>query len=418
MKKILNSILISFIFLCLAACKKESSSPKLATLITTDVYSFGTYVAYTGGEVLSDGGEVVSSKGVVWSTSPNPTIVLNTKTNDGSGVGSFGSELTGLNPNVTYYVRAYATNKGGIAYGNEVSFKTLGIGTTVAGGNDMGSAANQLKNPVGLFVDAAGAIFVADGGNNRIQKWAPGATTGTTVAGSLTGIPNVLIDPLSPRAVYVHNNGDIYVLDYARVLKYTANSSTPVTVAGKNTGQGSSASELREPRGMYIDANGTIYIADTGNNRIQKWTPGASVGITVAGTGNSGTSASEFRMPNDVYVAADGAIYIADTGNNRIQKWLAGATSGTTVIQDNDNNFYGPMGVYGDSSGNLYITLNGPPSVVRKWTASTNKLSVVAGYQSGNTADKFNNPKGIFPDSNGNWYIVDAGNNRVQKWRF
>ena len=170
---------------------------------------------------------------------------------------------------------------------------------------------------------------------------------------------------------------------------------------------------------MYIDANGNIYIADTGNHRVQKWTPGATSGITVAGTGISGNSSSALSMPNDVYVAADGAIYIADTGNNRIQKWLPGATSGTTVIRNNDNDFRGPMGIYGDSSGNLYITLaTRSPDVVKKWTAATDKLSLVAGYQTGNTVDRFNFPSDIFPDANGNWYIVDSGNNRIQKWRF
>jgi len=420
MKNILSTQLLVLLILSLISCKKESSEPKLASITTGEVYSFGSYVAFTNGEVLSDAGEVITAKGVVWSMSTNPTILLSTKTSDGEGIGGFGSELTGLNPNTTYYVRAYATNKAGTAYGNEVTFKTLGIGTTVAGGNDSGIAANQLKNPIGAFVDASGNVFIADYGNHRIQKWAPGATSGTTVVGSLTGIANPNTDPLSPRAVYVTTNGDIYVLDYARVLKWTANSSSPTTVAGKNTGQGSYGTELRDPRGMYIDANGNIYIADTGNHRVQKWTPGATSGITVAGTGISGTSSSELRMPNDVYVAADGAIYIADTGNDRIQKWLPGATSGTTVIQNNnaDNNFRGPMGIYGDPSGNLYVTLVGPPDVVKKWTASTDKLSLVAGYQTGNTADRFRFPSDIFPDANGNWYIVDTMNNRIQKWRF
>ena len=60
---------------------------------------------------------------------------------------------------------------------------TATIGTTVAGGNGNGSAANQLYSPIGIFVDASGNTFVADFLNHRIQKWAPGASTGTTVAG-------------------------------------------------------------------------------------------------------------------------------------------------------------------------------------------------------------------------------------------
>lgn len=60
----------------------------------------------------------------MWSTTQNPTIDLTTKTNDGSGTGSFTSTITELTANTTYYVRAYATNSVGTAYGNEVSFPT------------------------------------------------------------------------------------------------------------------------------------------------------------------------------------------------------------------------------------------------------------------------------------------------------
>ena len=54
----------------------------------------------------------------------------------------------------------------------------------VAGGNGQGSQnLNQLWNPMGFFIDTAGNIYIADSRNNRIQKWAPGATEGVTVAG-------------------------------------------------------------------------------------------------------------------------------------------------------------------------------------------------------------------------------------------
>ena len=56
-------------------------------------------------------------------------------------------------------------------------------GIVVAGGNGAGTNANQLLGPIGVFVDAAGNIYVADAGDFRVQKWAPGASSGTTVAG-------------------------------------------------------------------------------------------------------------------------------------------------------------------------------------------------------------------------------------------
>ncbi|MEI7727887.1 MAG: FISUMP domain-containing protein, partial [Bacteroidota bacterium] len=77
-----------------------------------------------GGEVTSDGGAIVTARGVCWSISPNPTTA-DSHTSDGSGTGTFVSNLTGLTPNTPYYVRAFATNSGGTAYGNEVQFSTL-----------------------------------------------------------------------------------------------------------------------------------------------------------------------------------------------------------------------------------------------------------------------------------------------------
>lgn len=80
----------------------------------------------TGGTITSDGGYPITARGIVWSTSPNPTIALSTKTIDGSGIGTFVSVATGLitNPVTTYYIRAYATNSNGTFYGGEMTIST------------------------------------------------------------------------------------------------------------------------------------------------------------------------------------------------------------------------------------------------------------------------------------------------------
>ena len=97
---------------------------ELAVVITLSVTDITETSAVAGGEVISDGGAEVTSRGVCWSVDSNPTIE-NDKTIDGEGVGSFQSVLSGLSPNTIYYVRAYATNSKGTAYGEEVTFKTL-----------------------------------------------------------------------------------------------------------------------------------------------------------------------------------------------------------------------------------------------------------------------------------------------------
>lgn len=100
-----------------------AGSAVLPTLSTTNITGITTSIALSGGNISSDGGASVTARGVCWSTTANP-IVSSNHTTDGSGTGTFSSSLNGLNPSTTYFVRAYATNSVGTAYGNELSFTT------------------------------------------------------------------------------------------------------------------------------------------------------------------------------------------------------------------------------------------------------------------------------------------------------
>ena len=95
--------------------------PDVTTKAVTEITQTS---AVSGGEVISDGGDEVIARGLCWSTSQNPTIDDN-YTNDGVGTGIFTTNLSDLAPNTTYYLRAYATNSEGTAYGEELSFNTL-----------------------------------------------------------------------------------------------------------------------------------------------------------------------------------------------------------------------------------------------------------------------------------------------------
>ena len=96
----------------------------LPTVVTTAASSVTSSGFSTGGDVTNDGGASITARGVVWSTSESPTVSLPTKTDNGSGTGAFTSSLTGLQPNTVYYVRAYATNSKGTAYGEQITVRT------------------------------------------------------------------------------------------------------------------------------------------------------------------------------------------------------------------------------------------------------------------------------------------------------
>jgi len=122
MKKILFISLSALIFLSCSDDECDNSTAPVLT--TTNASNITSNSISTGGVITSDGGANITAKGVVWSTTQNPTITLNTKTIDGTGMGTFVSLISGLLPNTTYYVRAYATNSVSTSYGNEITFTT------------------------------------------------------------------------------------------------------------------------------------------------------------------------------------------------------------------------------------------------------------------------------------------------------
>ncbi|MCE1198639.1 MAG: hypothetical protein LWW85_06685, partial [Marinilabiliales bacterium] len=95
----------------------------LPTLETTDLSMVTGNSAICGGNITQDGGGTITARGVCWSTNQNPTLA-DAKTVDGSGKGAFYSQLSGMKLGTVYYVRAYATNSQGTAYGNQLSFQT------------------------------------------------------------------------------------------------------------------------------------------------------------------------------------------------------------------------------------------------------------------------------------------------------
>ena len=108
----------------------------LPTITTSSPSSVGVDTVVISGDISNDGGSSIVLRGVCYSTTPNPNMG-NSRTEDGSGIGSFNTILRGLNPSTTYYAKSYAKNSNGVvAYGNEVSFTTssITIGSNYAGG--------------------------------------------------------------------------------------------------------------------------------------------------------------------------------------------------------------------------------------------------------------------------------------------
>lgn len=103
------------------------SPPTITTALVTGITASS---AISGGDVTSQGSAPVTVRGVVWGTGDLPSIENHLGiTYNGSGTGSFTSNLSSLNPGTTHFLRAYATNSAGTSYGNQLIFTTLSVHT-------------------------------------------------------------------------------------------------------------------------------------------------------------------------------------------------------------------------------------------------------------------------------------------------
>jgi uncharacterized protein (TIGR02145 family) len=146
----------------------------LATITTLPIGNTTSSSASSGGSISATGGSSVTQRGVCWSTSQNPTTA-NSSTNNGNGTGSFTSNLTGLTANTTYYVRAYAINSAGTAYGNQLSF------TTTYGGCGSITSVTDIDGNVYPVVEIGNQCWTKE--NLKTSKFADGS-----------GIPNITDD--------------------------------------------------------------------------------------------------------------------------------------------------------------------------------------------------------------------------------
>ncbi len=185
----------------------------LATLTTKPVTEITTSTASSGGDIIANGGAAVTAKGICWSTAVNPTVAGSHTTN-GNGNAGFVSNMTGLNENTTYYVRAYATSSAGTAYGNQVSFTTVATTAPVV--------TTAVLGTITATTAVSGGNVTSDGGSPVTQRgvvWgtAPNPTTaGTrTTNGTGTGVFVSNITGLTNGTVY-------YVRAYATNSKGTS----------------------------------------------------------------------------------------------------------------------------------------------------------------------------------------------------
>lgn len=322
---------------------------------------------------------------------------------------------------------------------------TLAGAAGVTGSTDGPGSAARFWEPRGLVLDAAGNVLVADTRNNTIRKITPAGVV-STLAG-LAGSGGAADGPgnsarfFFPIGLCLDGAGNILVADEGNdAIRNVSASGSVSTYAGLLGAWGGldglgSAALFYYPRGLAMDSAGNAYLADTYNHAIRKITPAGQV-TTFAGTlGQNGEAdgpggAARFAYPHSVAVDRSGNVYVADDGNHTIRKITpSGATStlagmpGQSGVVDGLGSaarLYYPRGIAVDDSGNVYVS-DYWNHTIRKVTAA-GMVSTFAGStgQIGSadglgTAARFKYPYGLTVDAAGNVYVVDSNNHTLRK---
>ena len=331
------------------------------------------------------------------------------------------------------------------AVASAATVATLAGEARLKGSADGPALAARFARPMGLAVDARGTVYVADADNMTVRAIAPLVGGVTTLAGAAgrkgyADGPGAQARFHHPVGLAVDAAGTVYVAD---ADNHTIRKITPdgvvTTLAGlagtKGSADGSGpAARFNCPHGIAVAADGTLYVADTFNHTIRRITP-AGVVSTMAGTaGRKGrtdgpAATSRFRHPFGVAVDGQGTLYVADNGNHTIRRIsAAGDVSTAAGLAGHSGSangpgaaarFFFPTGLAVDAGGTLYIAeaLN---SVVRRMSGA-GVVTTLAGTAFGvGPADgtgeqaRFDGPSGVAVDAAGAVYVADSNSNTIR----
>ena len=295
---------------------------------------------------------------------------------------------------------------------NAAGIITTVAGTGAAGVNgDGGPAVSAALNlPYGLAADAAGNLYIADLGNNRVRRVSPDGVISTYAGGGTAsddGGPAIAAALHTPRNLAIDAVGNLYVSEFEghRVRKVTPDGHI-ATVAGTGlagfAGDGgpATAAQLAYPAGLALDRAGNLYIADSQNQRIRQVAAGGAISTAVA----------PLVLPTAVAVDATGKLFIADNGT------LRSCTPAATCSVLSGVPSAGDLAM--DASGDLYVANGGQVLLVSiggqtQTVAGDGWLHAIGDGGPATSAQLFQ-PAAVALDPAGNLLIADSGTGRVR----
>jgi len=339
------------------------------------------------------------------------------------------------------------------------SFTTLAGSPGNIGTNDGLNLESRFHSPVGIAVDLAGTIYIADFLNHAIRQMTPSGTNWevATIAG-LAGSSGYADGTNSdarfnrPTGIAIDASGKLFVSERynhtIRQIRHVGTNWVTSTVAGQATVMGhtdgtNTNARFYLPSGITIDNSNRLYVADTANFTIRElvqadtnWVVSTIAGsVTNYGFVDDTNLSALFDFPYDLKMSRAGKLYVADWGNNAIRQmsrygtnWgvetIAGfsGAAGATDGPGSTARFYGPIGITVDNAENLYVA-DQSNNTIRKltpeaadWTVTTlaGQPLRIGSTDGVSTNALFYKPWGITIDTRGNLFITDWGNNTIR----
>jgi DNA-binding beta-propeller fold protein YncE len=325
-----------------------------------------------------------------------------------------GQPVSGLTPDTTYYFRACGQDEGeGPTCGNVLSFKTLTEYFVFdrKWGSE-GSGNGQFQNPRGIATWRTMVgdfpvtyVYVADTGNNRVQRFGSTGNFINTWGGPGSGNSQFS----SPVDVETDASGNVYVVDQHndRIQKFTSTGSYTLKWGSEGTGN----SQFNSPAGVAISGS-SVYVTDAENHRVQKF---SHTGIFALKWGSEGSGNGQFKFPAGVATDAAGNVYVVDNANHRVQKFTS---SGAFVTKwgsqgSGDGQFFAPIGIATDAAGYVYVADYGNHRI-QKFTSSGAFVTKWGSQGSGD--GRFFQPGGVATSVAGPVYVSDTLNDRIQRF--
>ena len=322
---------------------------------------------------------------------------------------------------------------------NEVTVSRV-AGSSHPGYADGSGTNAQFNLPNGGCVDPAGNVFIADSANHRIRKVSPEGLVSTVAGRGVAGYwdgPAVTSAFSDPLGVCVDPAGNVFVADTGnnRIRKVGLDGQVSTVagsgLAGYRDGVGTEA-WLNGPNDLVVDAAGNLFVTEFNNHTVRRITPDGTV-ATWVGNGAPGyvdgtRSAAQLNQPAGIALDRDGNLYVTEWGGQRIRKVSAAgqvstlAGTGMAGYRDGsapDAQFNNPDGVVVDGEGDLYIADNGN-HVIRRLSPE-GIVETVAGTGGAGLTDgegfesQFSRPAGLGLDIQGNLYVADGENHSVRK---